>query len=333
MSHDALTLTRFIMREERRHPEASGDFSALLNHISLAGKVIHREVSRAGLVDILGLTGQENVQGEEVQKLDVFANDTLMGMFEDSGLLCAMASEEEDTIVAIPMDSPRGDYTLAFDPLDGSSNIDANVNIGTIFSIHRRCTAEDAVADTSDFLQPGHRQVCAGYVLYGTSTMLVYTTGDGVRGFTLDPSIGEFVLSHHDIKMPAKGNIYSANEGNTHRWFDGTRAYIDHLKTVPYKARYIGSLVADFHRTLLYGGIFLYPGDQKTPAGKLRLLYEAAPLALLAQQAGGHATTGEQAILDVEPTELHQRVPLIIGSREDVAEAERFWRIDASTRG
>lgn len=330
MSHEAHTLARFIMEEERRYPDATGGFSDLLSQLSLATKVIHREVSRAGLVDILGLTGQENVQGEEVQKLDIFANDALVSMFEDSGLLCGMASEEEEGIIPIPPDQPHGDYTLAFDPLDGSSNIDANINIGTIFSIHRRLTASDEEATEADFLQPGHRQVCAGYVLYGTSTMLVYSTGQGVHGFTLDPSIGEFLLSHRDIKMPTRGKIYSANEGNTAHWSKGTRAYIEHLKSVdserglPYRSRYIGSLVADFHRTLLYGGIFLYPGDRKAPNGKLRLLYEASPLAFLAQQAGGHASTGQQAILDIEPQELHQRVPLIIGSRDDVAEAEGF---------
>ena len=213
MSREALTLTRFIMREERRHPEASGTFPLCSTIFPWPARSSTERCPGAGLVDILGLTGQENVQGEEVQKLDIFANDTLVGMFEDSGLLCAIASEEEEGILAMPIDEPRGDYTLAFDPLDGSSNIDANVNIGTIFSIHRRQTPDDAIADTSDFLQPGHRQVCAGYVLYGTSTMLVYTTGDGVHGFTLDPSIGEFVLSHHNIQMPAKGKIYSANEG------------------------------------------------------------------------------------------------------------------------
>lgn len=330
MSHTAHTLSRFIMDEERRHPEATGGFSALLSQISLAAKVIHREVSRAGLVDILGLTGQENVQGEEVQKLDIFANEAIVGMFERSGLLCAMASEEEEGIIPIPPNQPHGVYVLAFDPLDGSSNIDANINIGTIFSIHRRRSAGDAVASEADFLQPGRDQVCAGYVLYGTSTMLVFSTGHGVHGFTLDPSIGEFLLSHRDLQMPTQGKIYSINEGNAVWWAESTRTYIEHLKSVdgdrglPYKSRYIGSLVADFHRTLLYGGIFLYPGDEKAPNGKLRLLYEASPLAFLAQQAGGHASTGSQAILDIEPHELHQRVPLIIGSRDDVAEAESF---------
>ncbi len=330
MSHDAHTLSRFIMDEERRHPRATGGFSALLSQISLAAKVIHREVSRAGLVDILGLTGQENVQGEEVQKLDIFANETIVAMFETSGLLCAMASEEEEGIIPMPPDLPHGAYTLAFDPLDGSSNIDANVNIGTIFSIHRRLSASDTLATEHDFLQPGRQQVCAGYVLYGTSTMLVFSTGHGVHGFTLDPSIGEFLLSHRDLQMPAQGKIYSINEGNAAWWDEPIRTYIAHLKSddsergLPYKSRYIGSLVADFHRTLLYGGIFLYPGDRKAPEGKLRLLYEASPLAFLAQQAGGHASTGRRAILELEPEQLHQRVPLIIGSRDDVAEAESF---------
>ena len=331
MTHEANTLPRFIMEQERRHPEATGEFSNLLSQISLAGKVIQREVSKAGLVDILGYTGQENVQGEAVQKLDVFAHETMINMFEKSGQLCALASEEEENILPIPADGVRGNYVMSFDPLDGSSNIDANVNIGTIFSVHRRVTPEGEGGE-ADFLQPGHRQVCAGYVLYGTSTMLVMTTGQGVHGFTLDPSIGEFLLSHEDLQIPARGKIYSINEGNSAYWFDDTRAYIEHLKGVdaeggrPYKARYIGSLVADFHRTLLYGGVFLYPGDRKAPNGKLRLLYEAAPLAMIAQQAGGQASTGHQAILDLEPEALHQRVPLILGSRDDVAEAEDFYR-------
>lgn len=325
------TLARFIMEEERRFPDATGDFSNLLSHLSLAGKVIQRQVSKAGLVDILGHTGQTNVQGETVQKLDLYANDIIIRMFERSGALCALASEEEEDIVPMAADVPTGDYVMSFDPLDGSSNIDANINIGTIFSIHHRIT-EQGPGTTEDFLQAGSRQLCAGYILYGSATMLIMSTGNGVHGFTLDPGIGEFLLSHRDLRMPERGKIYSTNEGNSAHWLPGTRAYIDHLKSVdkdrglPYKARYIGSLVADFHRTLLYGGIFLYPGDQKAPNGKLRLLYEASPLAFLAQQAGGHASTGEQAILDIEPESLHQRVPLIIGSREDVEEAERFHR-------
>lgn len=328
---DSMTLSRFIMEQERHHPEATGEFSALLSHLGLAAKVIHREVSRAGLVDILGYTGQENVQGEAVQKLDIFANDALKSMFSRAGLLCAMASEEDDDVVPIGDDVPRGSYVMSFDPLDGSSNIDANINIGTIFSVHHR-VSPTGPGTQEDFLQPGHRQVCAGYVLYGTSTMLVFSTGHGVHGFTLDPGIGEFLLSHRDIRMPERGKIYSINEGNSAHWDKPTRTYIEGLKTPdkeagrPYKSRYIGSLVADFHRTLLYGGIFLYPGDAKAPQGKLRLLYEAAPLAFLAREAGGGASTGHQAILDVQPEELHQRVPLVIGSRLDVEEAEAAYR-------
>lgn len=323
---NSMTLSRFIMEQERHHPEATGEFSALLSHLGLAAKVIHREVSRAGLVDILGYTGQENVQGEAVQKLDIFANDTLKSMFSRAGLLCALASEEDEDVVPISSERSPGDYVMAFDPLDGSSNIDANINIGTIFSVHRACSSAPP-GTPEDFLQPGHRQVCAGYVLYGTSTMLVFSTGQGVHGFTLDPGIGEFLLSHRDIQIPERGKIYSINEGNSAHWDIATSSYIEGLKRVdpaagrPYKARYIGSLVADFHRTLLYGGIFLYPGDNKAPEGKLRLLYEASPLAFLAREAGGDASTGRQPILDVEPRELHQRVPLIIGSRLDVQEA------------
>lgn len=329
MDMRSTTLSRFIMEQERSRPEATGAFSALLSHVTLAAKVIEREVRKAGLVDILGYTGETNVQGEQVQKLDEFANDILVKMLPQSGQLCGMASEEIEDIIPIPPDVPTGRYIVNFDPLDGSSNIDANVNIGTIFSIHRRDEGEGA-ATRDDFLVPGTRQVCAGYVLYGTATMLVYTTGDGVHGFTLDPSVGEFLLSHRGIRMPERGGIYSANEGNRALWDDGTRAYLDDLKALdkergrPYKSRYIGSLVADFHRTLLYGGIFLYPADSKSPEGKLRLLYEGAPLAMIAEQAGGLATTGRERVLDIVPNGLHQRVPLILGSKADVEEAGRF---------
>ncbi|MFN7956211.1 MAG: class 1 fructose-bisphosphatase [bacterium] len=326
---DAMTLNRFILSTEHRHPGATGEFSALLSHIALAAKVIQRAVSHAGLVDVLGATGAVNVQGEEVKKLDVFANETMVRMFQYPGLLCTMASEEEEDVIPIGEGFPLGKYILNFDPLDGSSNIDANVNIGTIFSIHRR-RSEAGPGTAADCMQPGRDQVCAGYVLYGTSTMLVFTTGEGVHGFTLDPSVGEFLLSHRDIRIPARGSIYSTNEGNYQLWSEGMRRYVDRLKTIdkannlPYKARYIGSLVADFHRTLLYGGIFLYPADSKSPRGKLRLLYEAAPLAMVCEQAGGAATTGSERILDIVPNRLHQRVPLIIGSAEDVAEVERY---------
>ncbi len=329
---EAVTLNRFILSSEHQVPGATGEFSALLSHIALAGKVIHREVSRAGLVDVLGATGEINVQGEEVKKLDVFAHETMVRMFQYPGLLCAMASEEEKDLIPVPERYPRGKYVLNFDPLDGSSNIDANVNIGTIFSVHRRLSPADGVGTPADCMQPGHRQVCAGYVLYGSATMLVFTTGSGVHGFTLDPSVGEFLLSHQGIRIPPRGSIYSTNEGNSQLWSAGMRSYVEHLKTVdksrglPYKARYIGSLVADFHRTLLYGGIFLYPADSKSPQGKLRLLYEASPLALVCEQAGGAASTGSERILDIAPNALHQRVPLIVGSKDDVAEAERFLR-------
>ncbi len=334
MIKDSVTLSRFIMEQERQHPGATGEFSDLLSHITLAGKVIDREVSKAGLVDILGYTGDENVQGEEVKKLDIFAHETLIRMFHHTGLLCGMASEEAADPIEIPSEYPCGKYLLNFDPLDGSSNIDVNVNIGTIFSVHRR-VSESGPATPEDFLQRGTEQVCAGYVLYGTSTMLVYTTGIGVHGFTLDPSVGEFLLSHEDIRIPKRGSIYSANEGNYGLWDEGTRAYIDHLKTIdgtkglPYKSRYIGSLVADFHRTLLYGGVFLYPSDANSPSGKLRLLYEASPLAMVAEAAGGAASTGHKRILDIEPDGLHMRVPLLFGSVEDVAEAESYMKRDA----
>lgn len=331
MTHEANTLSRFIMEHERRHPEATGEFSNLLSQISLAAKVIQREVSKAGLVDILGYTGQTNIQGEEVQKLDMFAHDTIVRMFERAGLVCALASEEEEHILPIPVGAPKGSYVMSFDPLDGSSNIDVNVNIGTIFSIHRRITPPGEGGER-DFLQVGRRQVCAGYVLYGTSTMLVMTTGQGVHGFTLDPSIGEFLLSHENMTLPERGNVYSINEGNSAHWLPATREVVARLKSVdpesrlPYKARYIGSLVADFHRTLLKGGIFLYPGDRQTPNGKLRLLYEAAPLAMVAEQAGGAASDGLCPILDIEPEALHQRVPLILGSRYDVEKAVATYR-------
>ncbi len=323
MKGKVVTVSRFIMEEERRFPEASGEFSDLLNDILMAAKMIHREVNKAGLVDILGKTGDTNVQGEEVQKLDMFANRIIYQALDHTGQLCVMASEEDDEVLDIPEQYPCGNYVLNFDPLDGSSNIDANVSIGTIFSIHRRITPGNGRGTEVDCMQPGYKQVCGGYVLYGSSTMLVYTTGQGVHGFTYDPSIGEFLMSHENVTIPARGRIYSVNEGNYERWDERTRKYINHLRSEdngPYKSRYIGSLVADFHRTLLYGGIFLYPADRKSPRGKLRLLYEAAPLAFIVEQAGGMATDGKKSIQEIEPTELHQRVPLVIGSREDVEE-------------
>ena len=325
-----VTIDRYILEQEQSTPGASGDLSGLLYDIALTGKMIAREVSKAGLVDILGQTGVVNVQGEEVQKLDDYANECFIKNFDHTGRLCVMASEEEDEPVPIPDKFECGNYVLLFDPLDGSSNIDANVSIGSIFSIYRRLSDGDGCGTLEDLLRKGCDQVAAGYVLYGSSTMLVYTTGTGVDGFTLDPSIGEFLLSHPDIKIPDKGKIYSCNEGYRNLLFDGTRRFLEHLQESdeetgrPYSARYVGSMVADVHRTLLYGGIFMYPGTEKTPGGKLRLLYEANPMGLLIEEAGGLASTGREPILGLQATELHQRVPLYMGSKQDVELAIEF---------
>ena len=332
MNRKGISIQRHIVEQERQYPQATGSLTGLLMDLTYAAKVISREVNKAGLVDVLGLTGDKNIHGEEVKKLDEYANDKLIQAMDHGGHLCVMASEENDEIIPIPDKYPKGKYVLLFDPLDGSSNIDANVSIGTIFSIHRRKT-EDGEGELKDCLQNGRDQVAAGYIIYGSSTVLVYTTGQSVNGFTLDPSVGEFLLSHENIKTPAKGKIYSANEGNAKFWDEGTKKYISYLKEKdsatgrPYSLRYIGSLVADFHRNLLYGGIFLYPADYKDPKkpkGKLRLLYEASPLAFIVEQAGGMATTGKENIMDIEPTELHQKVPLIIGSKEDVLTYQKF---------
>jgi fructose-1,6-bisphosphatase I len=281
------------------------------------------------------MTGEENVHGEQVKKLDEFANETIIRAMRYGGNLCAMASEESEGIIKIPEKAEKGSYVLLFDPLDGSSNIDVNVTIGTIFSILQR-TSEDNGTDgcLEDMLQPGYRQVAAGYALYGSSTVLVYTTGDGVDIFTYDPTIGEFLLSSSQIKMPTRGKIYSINEGNSINWYPGTRRYIEHLKEKdsasgrPYSLRYIGSAVADIHRTLIYGGVFLYPADRKSPNGKLRLMYEVNPLGMLIEQAGGLAITGSEPVLNIQPTELHQRSPLVCGSIEDVKLAQEFMADD-----
>lgn len=329
MSTEIITIERHILEQQRLFPEATGEFTSLLYDIALAAKIIAREVNKAGLVEILGLTGQENIQGEQVMKLDVFANETLIRMNDHTGRLCAMASEESADIIPIPERFPCGKYVLVFDPLDGSSNIDNNVSIGTIFSIHRKVSTGQR-GTLEDFLQPGCQQVAAGYIIYGSSTMLVYTSGQGVHGFTLDPSVGEFLLSHPNICIPPRGKYYSINEGYYYRWSDGVRRYVDYLKEPdqatgrPYSGRYIGSLVADFHRNLLAGGIFMYPADTDKPRGKLRLLYEAAPLAYLVEQACGRATDDTQDICQIQPESLHQRVPLFIGSREDVDKAQEF---------
>jgi fructose-1,6-bisphosphatase I len=339
----ALTLSQFILQEEHRHPGATGEFTDLLQDIELAAKMINREVVRAGLVEMLGYTGTENVHGEKVQKLDRFAHETIYRVLGATGQLAVMASEEDEDVIPVPRDAPVGKYVVNFDPLDGSSNINANVNIGTIFSVLPRVTHEGG-GTLADCLQPGKCQLCAGYVMYGSSTMLVYTTGQGVHGFTFEPSIGEFLLSNRDIRTPVRGRIYSVNEGNYFKWDDGVKRYVDWVKMEdeatgrPYTARYVGSLVADFHRNLLYGGIYLYPGDRKSPNGKLRVLYEAAPLAFIAEQAGGAASDGRRRILDLEPTLLHQRTPLFLGSAQDVKECETFVQgrnpaINAERRG
>ena len=317
------TLTRFIVEEERHHPKATGAFSGLLTELTTAAKIISREVNKAGLAQLLGITGRQNVHGEEVQKLDEFANTTIIRTVDHLGHLAGMASEEMEDIYQIPDKHPLGNYILLFDPVDGSSNIDVNVSIGTIFSIYWK-HSDGRAATIDDFLQKGTEQLCAGYIVYGSSTMLVYTTGHGVHGFTLDPTIGEFLLSHENITIPPRGNIYSVNESYYNKWAPGVQRYVDHLKKEGCSARYIGSLVADFHRNLLKGGIFLYPADQATPNGKLRLMYEASPLAFIAEQAGGKASSGLERILFVQPTELHQRVPLFIGSAKNVEEAEAF---------
>lgn len=334
MSSSVITIDRHIIEQERLYPEATGAFSNILYDIALAAKIISREVNKAGLIDILGGAGTTNVHGEAVKKLDVFAHDVIFKALDHTGHLCVMASEESEEILPIPDNFTQGNYVLLYDPLDGSSNIDANVSIGTIFSIHRKIS-EGTRGGLEDCLQPGYRQVAAGYVVYGSSTMLVYTTGAGVHGFTLDPSIGEFLLSHPNIRIPTPGQrIYSCNEGNYARWSPGQQKLVDHLKGLdgvnqkPFSARYIGSLVADFHRNLLYGGLFMYPGDAKSPRGKLRLLYEASPLAFIAAQAGGRASDGKRDILEIEPESLHQRVPLFLGTSEFVDLAEQFLRAD-----
>lgn len=321
------------MEQERLHPEATGELSNLLYDVCLAAKIISRQVRRAGLTDILGSTASTNVQGELQAKLDVFANETVRNAVQHTGRICVMASEEDDEVVPVPPGNPVGKYVILFDPLDGSSNIDVNVSIGTIFSIHRRVSPGTGPGGLTDVLQPGGRQIAAGYVLYGSSTMLVYTTGQGVHGFTLDPTIGEFLLSHPGIKTPQVGKYYSINEGNWSKWSPPVQRVVNAFKNgegavKPKNARYIGSLVADFHRNLLSGGVFLYPADAKSPRGKLRLLYEAAPMALLVEQAGGAATDGRTRILDIVPRELHERTPLVIGSRADVEYITSVMRAD-----
>ncbi len=326
------TLGQFIIERQADFPYAKGELSRLLRDIGIASKIVNREVNKAGLVDILGEHGTTNVQGEKVEKLDIYANQQFISALGSGGETCAVASEENDELVPITTKvSKNAKYLVCVDPLDGSSNIDVNVSIGTIFSIYRRADSDRPIAEI-DFLQQGATQMAAGYVIYGSSTMLVYTTGRGVNGFTLDPSIGEFCLSHPDMKCPDTGTIYSINEGNYVQFPEGVKQYIkycqvdDQATSRPYSSRYIGSLVADFHRNLLKGGIFIYPSTAKSPQGKLRLLYECNPLSFVIEQAGGKASDGQGRILELEPTSLHQRTPLFIGSAQMVTKAEEFMR-------
>ena len=317
-----VTIERFIIEQEKLHPEATGELSGLLYDLALAAKMIANKVRSAGLADILGSTENVNVQGETQQKLDVIANEIIVKAVDHGGRLCAIASEEEPSIIQIPDNFKCGKYCLLFDPLDGSSNIDVNVPVGTIFSVVRKIT-RGARGEMEDMLQPGRRQVAAGYVIYGSSTMLVYTTGQGAHGFTLDPQIGEFLLSHPDIRIPTTGRYLSVNDSYERLWSEDVRALMRRYRGLDgertaMSVRYVGSLVADFHRNLLGGGLFAYPSNEKTPDGKLRLLYEANPLAFIVEQAGGAAIDGSRRILDVEPTELHQRTPLYIGSKQEI---------------
>lgn len=325
-----LTLGEFIIEKQADFPYSTGELSSLLSSIRLASRIVNREVNKAGLVDILGAVGTENIQGEKQQKLDVFAHNTFIDALTSREVVCAIASEEEEDYIAVSekKNGHHNKYIVLIDPLDGSSNIDVNISIGTIFSIYRRLTEPGTPVQMQDLLQPGNQQIAAGYVLYGSSTILVYTTGNGVNGFTLDPSVGAFYLSHPNMRFPEDGNIYSINEGNYVHFPMGVKQYIKYCqeKTAnrPYTSRYVGSLVADFHRNMVKGGIYIYPSGTNHPNGKLRLLYECNPMAFIAEQAGGVASNGFQRILDIEPTELHQRVPFFCGSKKMMAVAEKF---------
>lgn len=325
LDRECTTLSRHVFEQFHSFSADAQDLSALMNRIGLAGKLIARRLSRAGLMeDAMGFTGTVNVQGESVKKMDIYANEVFISVFKQSGLVCRLASEEMEKPYYIPENCPVGRYSLLYDPLDGSSNLDINLNVGSIFSI-RQQEGNDEDGSALDLLQHGRKQIAAGYVLYGPSTMLVYSIGKGVHSFTLDPSLGEFILSSENIQVPEHGPIYSVNEGNFWQWDESIRDYIRYVhRHEGYTARYGGALVGDFHRILLQGGVFLYPGTVKKPEGKLRLLYESAPLAFLIEQAGGRASTGTEDILDVVPNKLHERTPLIIGSKEDVELVESF---------
>ncbi|MCF6296185.1 MAG: class 1 fructose-bisphosphatase [Flavobacteriaceae bacterium] len=332
MSRKNQTLGEFIIENQTSFKYTSGELSRLINSIRLAAKVVNHEVNKAGLVDILGAFGDTNIQGEDQQKLDVYANEKFIQTLTNRNIVCGIASEEEDHFITINSqdENNQNKYIVLIDPLDGSSNIDVNVSVGTIFSVYRRVTPLGTPVILEDFLQKGNQQVAAGYIIYGTSTMLVYTTGVGVNGFTLNPAIGAFYLSHPNMKFPEDGNIYSVNEGNYVHFPQGVKDYIKYCQMEegnrPYTSRYIGSLVSDFHRNMIKGGIYIYPNTSKNPTGKLRLLYECNPMAFIAEQANGKASDGFTRILDIQPTELHQRVPFFCGSENMVGEAEEFMQ-------
>ncbi|HEX2920051.1 MAG TPA: class 1 fructose-bisphosphatase [Bacteroidales bacterium] len=331
MSYKVITLDDFIIMKQKDFPHANGELSSLLSHIGTAAKMVNKKIRKAGLVHILGKAGSINIQGESQQRLDVYADEIFINALRSSGECCGIATEENENEISFTDDlAVNGKYIVCIDPLDGSSNIDSNVSIGSIFSIYLRKSARGEKVNVDDFLQEGTKQVAAGYVIYGSSTMLVYSTGNGVNGFTLDPSIGEFCLSHPDITTPDEGVIYSINEGNYVHFPDGIKAYIKYCQVEddatkrPYTSRYIGSLVSDFHRNLLKGGVFLYPPTSKSPHGKLRLVYECNPIAFIAVQAGGLASNGQKGILDVKPATLHQRSPFYVGSKEMVKRINAF---------
>lgn len=334
LDRDCTTLSRHVLQQLQSFSADAQDLSALMNRIALAGKIIARRLSRAGLMEgVLGFTGDINVQGESVKKMDVYANDVFISVFKQSGLVCRLASEEMEKPYYIPENCPVGRYTLLYDPIDGSSNTDINLSLGSIFAI-RQQEGTDIDGSASDMLKHGRKQIACGYILYGPSTMLVYSIGKGVHSFTLDPSLGEFILSEENIAIPNHGPVYSVNEGNFWQWDESIREYIRYVhRTEGYTARYSGAMVSDIHRILVQGGVFLYPGTVKKPEGKLRLLYESAPLAFLIEQAGGRASTGTQEILDVVPEKLHERTPLIIGSKDDVALVESFIQQQAKEQG
>ena len=332
MTQQNKTLGEFIINKQSEFKYSSGELTRLINSIRLAGKIVNHEVNKAGLVDILGTAGEENIQGEDQQKLDVYANEVFIKNLVNREIVCGIASEEEDDFIAIQGNNKKNEnkYVVLMDPLDGSSNIDVNVSVGTIFSIYRRITPVGTPVTIEDFLQPGKNQVAAGYIVYGTSTMIVYSTGHGVNGFTLNPAIGTYYLSHPNMQFPDKGFIYSVNEGNYVHFPKGVKEYIKYCQEEeddrPYTSRYIGSLVSDFHRNMIKGGIYLYPKGSRNPSGKLRLLYECNPIAFIAEQANGKSSDGYTRTLDVVPTELHQRVPFICGSKNMVTKVEAFMK-------